>query len=362
MSFIWSIDTALPPYKHSQADILSFMQAQYTPEETDLQRLKLMYQRSGIEYRYSVLPDFNNDDESKLLFKSNLQPDVNTRLACYQSNAASIAEQAVHNCLHDLPEDTSKRFTHLITVSCTGMSAPGLDIELVKKLKLPTTINRTSVNFMGCYAMIHAFKQAHAICTASKDALVLIVSVELCTLHFQKQPTADNLTANAIFADGAAACIIAGDAYLNACNTPYFVLNDFYSELITNGEKDMAWHISSEGFLMTLSAYIPSLIEQHIETLFNHCLKGSLSLSEITLWAIHPGGRKILDVIQSQLNLPKQALQASYEVLRNYGNMSSATILFVLKKLLQSNQSGKAFGVAFGPGLTIESFLFEKHV
>jgi predicted naringenin-chalcone synthase len=107
MSFIWSIDTALPPYKHSQADILSFMQAQYTPEETDLQRLKLMYQRSGIEYRYSVLPDFNNDDESKLLFKSNLQPDVNTRLACYQSNAASIAEQAVHNCLHDLPEDTS---------------------------------------------------------------------------------------------------------------------------------------------------------------------------------------------------------------------------------------------------------------
>lgn len=362
MSFIWSIDTAMPKYKHSQSVIFSYMKSQYNPEVTDLQRLKLMYERSGIDYRYSVIPDFDVNQPKKELFKDGLQPDVTSRLSCYHAHATTLAEAAINNCLKSIPGENEQSFTHLITVSCTGMSAPGLDIELVKRLHLPSNINRTSVNFMGCYAMIHAFKQAHAICTANKNALVMIVSVELCTLHFQKNPSADNLTANAIFADGAAACVIAGDAYRDACKEPYFELIDFYSEIIPNGEKDMAWHISSEGFLMTLSAYIPSLIEQHIETLFNQCLRGKLTLDDIELWAIHPGGRKILDVIQSQLKLPKQALDASYEVLRNYGNMSSATILFVLKKLLQSNQTGKTFGVAFGPGLTMESFLFEKYV
>jgi predicted naringenin-chalcone synthase len=277
----------------------------------------------------------------------------------YHEFAAELAQKAILNCGIDLNMHPP---THLITVSCTGMSAPGLDLELVALLNLPPTIERTSINFMGCYAAVHAMKLGNAICKSDPNACVLIVSVELCTLHFQKTTDYDNLTANALFADGASACMMVGETKVTQFNSPKLEVESFYSEVKVEGKMDMAWQLSSTGFLMTLSAYIPQLIQQNIARLFQRALaKANRQQEDITLWAIHPGGRKILEAIISQLKLPDHTLNHSYDVLRNYGNMSSATILFVLKQILEDMElKGTGFGAAFGPGLTLETFIFTK--
>jgi predicted naringenin-chalcone synthase len=243
--------------------------------------------------------------------------------------------------------------THIITVSCTGMSAPGLDLQLMEALQLSNNVARTSINFMGCYAAVHGLKQAHAICESEPNANVLLVCVELCTLHFQKKSNYDNLTANAIFGDGAAAALICSKPKTDAA----IEIKDFYSEVNFVGKNDMAWELSSTGFLMTLSSYIPQLLGSNINSLIENALhKYNTKIEEIQNWAIHPGGRKILEVISQQLNLEEHQLESSYKVLKNHGNMSSPTILFVLADMLLSKK-GKTIGAAFGPGLTMETFI-----
>ncbi len=238
------------------------------------------------------------------------------------------------------------------------MAAPGLDVLLVKELGLPANIERTAVNYMGCYALFHAFKLANYICNSTPGSRVLIVSVELCTLHFQKAYSPDQVAANLLFGDGASACIICSDKPLDR---PYFSINQFYSELIEKGEKDMAWKISETGFLMTLSAYIPSLIEAGIGAITQKAMDQlSLQKTQVGHWAIHPGGRKILDQIRTELNLEPEDLWASYAALRDTGNLSSATLLFVLKKIISQpgyNENQPVFAAGFGPGLTVETML-----
>jgi predicted naringenin-chalcone synthase len=249
--------------------------------------------------------------------------------------------------------------THLITVSCTGMSAPGLDLQLLELLDLPRHTWRTSINFMGCYAAIHAMKMADAICQTSKQAKVLVVCTELCTLHFQREPTIDNIASSLLFADGSAAVVITGDDH----PLKGMYLNGFYSEVIPKGKKDMAWELSSTGFLMTLSSYIPDLLQEDFTIFTKRALaQAGLTQQDIAHWCIHPGGRKILEAIHKALSLYNGELQASYDILRNYGNMSSPSILFILKKigttlLHNHNKREHIFGAAFGPGLTMETFV-----
>jgi predicted naringenin-chalcone synthase len=236
------------------------------------------------------------------------------------------------------------------------MSAPGLDLELVDLLDLPNTIFRTSVNFMGCYAAIHALKSADAICRSYTGAKVLIVCTELCTLHFQREATPDNIMSSLLFGDGSAAILVTSDEHSAAG----IYLNSFYSEILPKGKKDMAWELSSSGFLMTLSGYIPDLIEEDFELLTERALKKSnLQRGDITHWCAHPGGKKILEAIDKSLHFTNGSLNDSYEVLKEYGNMSSPTILFVLQRIMKKLDYGKqnhVFGVAFGPGLTMETF------
>jgi predicted naringenin-chalcone synthase len=188
---------------------------------------------------------------------------------------------------------------------------------------------------------------------------VLIVCTELCTLHFQREPTIDNIASSLLFADGSAAALITADSH----PAKGLHLDSFYSEVIPKGKKDMAWELSSSGFLMTLSSYIPDLIEEDFEALTDRALQqNGLTKKDITQWCIHPGGKKILESIHKVVGLHNGELQASYDILRNYGNMSSPTILFVLKKMahaLLHGHSGKEtiFGAAFGPGLTMETFI-----
>lgn len=365
MSTIVSLGKAVPDFGIPQMTIFDFMEQVFDGTEEEKRKLRLLYQRSGISTRYSVLPDYNLAGEERAMYPPGKTlepfPTLEQRMDLYHQHAGILAEKAVKQCLEGLE---GLVITDLITVSCTGMSAPGLDLELMERLQLPKHTQRTSVNFMGCYAAVHALKIADAICKANAKACVLIVSVELCTLHFQKGKNYDNLTANAIFADGAAACVVVNDAIAAGISSPKMLLSGFYSEVHASGKKDMAWQLSSTGFLMTLSAYIPQLVESNIEGLVDNALaNANITRAQIDHWAIHPGGRKILEVVQNRLGIFKTELQHSYNILNNYGNMSSATIFFVLKELMDDEtKMGNIFGAAFGPGLTLETFIAKKHV
>ncbi len=355
---IVSIATAVPTYKHQQVSILHFMQTMYGLGEDDKRKLAFLYHQSHITTRYSCIADYGlpKEDWTFIPQVENADfPSVNVRMQRYQAAALPLSVDAINQCIDGII--TPDEITHLITVSCTGMSAPGLDLQVAEAMQLSPNIFRTSINFMGCYAAIHGLKLAKMICDSSttNKANVVVVCTELCTLHFQKQFTPDNAASSLLFADGSAAVLLSNTITTNKSIT----LQNFYSQIAYQGKKDMAWEISSTGFLMTLSGYIPQLIEHDIEVLVHNALQqNGLTKADITHWCIHPGGRKIVDVIAQKLKLETNAMQYSRQVLQDYGNMSSPTILFVLKAMMDKPMAvgSNIFGVAFGPGLTMETF------
>lgn len=355
MSKIISIGTAVPAYCHQQMDILRFMQTVYASSEAEKRKLRFLYQQSGIVQRYSVIADYSRAVEDWEFYPptENLEPfpSLEKRMVMYNRQAPLLSVDAISNCLEHAHDP--KKITHLITVSCTGMSAPGLDLQVVELLGLEKNISRTSVNFMGCYAAIHALKMANAICRADKGTNVLIVCTELCTLHFQRENTIDNITSSLLFADGSAAVLVSADEEQEG-----LTIDSFYSEVIPKGKRDMSWELSSNGFLMTLSGYIPDLIEEDFDIIVDHALqKDGTPKEEVSHWCIHPGGKRVLEAIHKSLGFTNGQLSQSYDVLKQFGNLSSATILFVLKEMLQEKREiRKMFGAAFGPGLTVETF------
>lgn len=361
MSKIVSIATAVPQYKHEQENILTFMQNVYAMNEVDKRKMKFLYHQSRINTRYSVLPDYGLPANDWVFYPAteNLEPfpDLELRMKWFNKAAPKLSVESIEKCIQD--KIKKEEITHLITVTCTGLSAPGLDLQVMEAMELPTHISRTSVNFMGCYAAIHALKLADAFCNADSNAKVVIVCTELCTLHFQKENSLDNIAASLLFGDGAAAVLVTHDDD----NHDGLRINDFYSEVAFKGKKDMSWQLSSSGFLMTLSGYIPDLIEEDFKCLTENALQhADYKKEDITHWCIHPGGKKILTAIENSITIPAEALKHSYNVLKDYGNMSSPTILFVLQEImkeLDSSETKKAniLGAAFGPGLTLETFI-----
>jgi predicted naringenin-chalcone synthase len=343
-------------------NIQQFMQRAYAMNEQENRKLRFLYHHSGIDYRYSVISDYSRPIHDWKFFPQteNLEPfpSLEQRMNWFNRYAAPLSVDAIRDCLDS--KHLQSTITHLITVSCTGMSAPGLDLQIMELMDFPKTIYRTSVNFMGCYAAIHALKLADAICKSDADAKVLVVCTELCTLHFQREPTHDNIASGLLFGDGAAAILVtSGDD-----DRKGFELVTFYSEVVTKGKKDMAWELSSSGFLMTLSSYIPELIEEDFDQFVSRALaKAGKQKSDIHHWCIHPGGKRILESIEKGLGLQPGNLHQSYKALKQFGNMSSATILFVLKSMAEdikhrkSDKPETALGAAFGPGLTMESFV-----
>lgn len=337
------------------------MQQVYAMNESDKRKMKFLYHQSGINTRYSVLPDYGLVANDWLFYPAteNLEPfpDLEMRMKWYNKTASPLSVGAIEKCIEG--KINKKSITHLITASCTGMSAPGLDLQILEAMDLPSNIFRTSVNFMGCYAAIHALKLADALCNENKDANIIIVCTELCTLHFQKQNSIDNIASSLLFGDGAAAVLVTHDSN----KQEGLQIKNFYSEVAFKGKQHMSWQLSSSGFLMQLSSYLPDLIEEDFGGLVQNALQNAcVNKSKISHWCIHPGGKKILSSIQKSIDIPGEALQQSYNILRDYGNMSSPTILFVLKEImdeLKNNKTQKAniFGAAFGPGLTMETFI-----
>ena len=368
-SYLGAIGTANPAHRIAQPQIAEFMARALQFGEDDTRKLRALYRVSGIEHRYSVLPDYGRALGEYTFFPNTPTlepfPSVGQRMAAYRREALPLALQAVRASLDQVPDVVVATITHLVTVSCTGMYAPGLDIELVQALGLRPDVRRTCVNFMGCYAAVNALKLADAFCRADANARVLVVSVELCTLHFQKSPQEDHLISNALFGDGAAAALVQALPLPNGA--PSLALEGFHCGLEPDGHDDMAWHINDFGFEMTLSSYVPKLIQRGIGKLTDGLLASlPVQLRDIRHFAIHPGGRKILETIETELGLTREDNRHAYRVLRNYGNMSSATVLFVLREVLAAatpaDHGAPVLSFAFGPGLTMEAMLLQLSV
>ncbi|MBK6267136.1 type III polyketide synthase [Marivirga sp. S37H4] len=359
MPYINLISTSNPATAIPQSQIAGFMEKAMRLNTEESRKLKAVFRMSGIKKRHTVIQDYlhNNDQEWTFypkLSETAIQPGTEQRMHLFEKFAMPLAEKAINPILNS---HTSDSFTHLITVSCTGMFAPGLDIQLIKKLGLNKDIERTSIQFMGCFAAFNALKSAYHICRSEPHSKVLILCVELCTLHFQSTFNEDNLLANTLFGDGAAAVVVSNDA----AGAPYSI-EGFQSVVDGDSEQEMAWHIGNLGFEMKLSSYVPDVIEKNIAWLSERLMKKfQLLLEDIDYYAIHPGGKRILAAVEKGLGLPKSVNDIANEVLENFGNMSSPTVLFVLDKLGERiNPGKKVLSFAFGPGLTMESMLLKS--
>jgi predicted naringenin-chalcone synthase len=357
MTVIESISTAVPEYRHSQEALCSFLETNLKMDEKAAQLLRRIASQSAIDGRYSVLPDFSQlpEEWSGLRKKDSVftAGGMAERMNLYFRHALPLSLKAVHGLEFD-----PKEISHLFAVSCTGMAAPGLDLMLCESLNLRPETHRSCIHFMGCYAAIHALKQADYICRAQANARVLIVCTELCTLHIRADLRPDNLASTLLFGDGAAAVLLRGED--KSGKKSLFRLRNFASVFLPSGRSEMAWHPDEEGFRMELGRFVPDLIGEGIPQLLQRAA-GTSGLP--AGWAIHPGGRKILDKVADGLAIDKSALASSYEILREFGNMSSPTVLFVLERefhrMAQNDTAGSVFAAAFGPGLTMESMVLE---
>ncbi len=354
MSFISHISTKTGDYSVSQLEMLNYLEKHYQ-DDFGARKYKALMRDKSIETKHSVLPDFQPDAKVFKLFKEYYQPTTEERMAVYKNEAlklsALVCEKTILNAKINISE-----ITHIIAISCTGMYAPGLEIDLMSALNLNQNTQRHAINFMGCYAAFHGFRLADMICKTNENAKVLMVTVELCSLHFNNKTNDDNLLSTYLFSDGAAACLVSTQKQVG----PAFEIFDYHSVLIPEGKKDMAWELTAHGFEMVLSREVPKHIESKIDEAANlFFTKNNLKTDEIKHFAIHPGGNSILKAFENGLGINNEQLKNSYEVLKTCGNMSSSTVLFVLEKYLENPDEGWVYSAAFGPGLSIENALLK---
>ncbi len=364
---IYAIGTAVPPNRISQQHHYSILESANGLSRLEKLTLKKIYSRSGISYRHSVLDEFAEDDRpGNMIFHPSGKYENTTvakRMELYEQHAARLGKHAAEKCFETLPSLKKEDITHIISFSCTGMYAPGLDIHLIEQLGLRRNIERTCINFMGCYAAINAMKTAYHIARSQPSAVILIAGVELCSLHYRKSSDTNQLVANALFSDGAAAAIISASHIGTNRHSINLQIEDFYAEYEQSASEEMIWRIGNTGFDLRLTPEVPVVVKHNIKKLADKLFtKTGLHQKNIDYYAIHPGGVKILEACEEALDITKQQNDVSYHVLNEYGNMSSVTILFVLEEYLEKlkGQTGKNLLVcAFGPGISMESLILQ---
>ena len=321
------------------------------------QRLfRRMVERSQIEHRWSSIRPLPLSSNSMLdedgFYARGAFPSTGQRMQRYEAEAPGLALRAARGLA--LSEAETRAVSHVIVTSCTGLSAPGLDLQIAEGLGLDPSVERTVVGFMGCYAAINALKLARHVVRSEPEAKVLVVSLELCTLHLQETSDLEQVLSFLVFGDGCAAALVTAEPQ-------GLSLDSFHAEVAGGSAEQITWKIRDLGFDMFLSGKVPASVGKALDEGRGRILPGGDS-SAIDLWAVHPGGRTVLDAVEAAFALPPKALAASREVLRNFGNMSSATVLFVLKSLLEDPQprGAKGCAMAFGPGLTAETMLFSQ--
>jgi len=361
MSFIHNISTANPPYSYHQ-DYAATCMKRWVKDRVLQRMVHHVYRNSGIIRRFSVLPDFQPDVLPSIFRElpdgTLSEPSTGKRNEIYQKAYPSLAVGAANAVFDKTLWLTRSDVTHVITVSCTGFCNPGPDLLVTQACGLSPSVQRYHIGFMGCYAAFPALRMANQFCLANPDAVVLIVCVELCSIHLQIKPTPDSLLANAIFADGAGAVLVSHRPMPSGHRC--FALEHFATRLIPDSETDMAWTIGDRGFDMTLSTYVPRIIGLNAQDLIRDVVTSSpFAFDDIRGWAVHPGGKAILHALETNMGWSAHdgPLALSHRVLRDYGNMSSATILFVLLAILEESDlpdQSLLGALAFGPGLTVE--------
>ena len=359
-----SISISVPPYKVLQSIAAEELTKRMGNRPAVSRMIEAASVHSGIESRYIVMPDASPNSENKFYSADGkyISPDTRRRMIEYEKWSKKLAQKAVAEIFTNNNFDPGN-INRLITISCTGFFAPGLDYFLIEEFNIPHSVKRTNIGFMGCAASLIGVNSVFEAMNSTKDnnTNTLVVSVELCSLHLQTEPTRDNILANMIFADGCAAALFS-NVKTNQSETKLEIINTA-SHLFDNSAEFMGWKIGNFGFEMTLSSELPKIILESAVPALEKILSGmNISVNEIRHWALHPGGRAILDSLQNGLSLSEEQMQHSRKVLKNYGNMSSASVLFVLKEILDSKivKHGEYLcAVAFGPGLTMEAVIFK---
>ncbi|MCE2812416.1 MAG: type III polyketide synthase [Planctomycetaceae bacterium] len=338
--------------------------------------LPKLYQKSGVRRRSSVLlgPDHLEPDLRQSFYTPPTEtapygPTTAQRMEVYAQHAGPLICKTSRLAI-DRAGITPSRITHLVTVSCTGFVAPGLDHALIQAHKLRETVQRVHVGFMGCHAMVNGLRVAQAICQADGDAVALVSSVELCSIHQQYSEDPEQIVANSLFSDGSASAIVV--PYRQALAMPQvdpsWRMVSSLSLKVPDSADLMTWKIGDHGFQMTLSSQVPMRIEGELRAPLETWL-GTLGVStkEIKQWVVHPGGPRILDAVEEAIGLGSESLSASRETLANYGNMSSPTIVFIMEEILRRSESeglprekGLWLVLGFGPGLHAEAILLER--
>ncbi len=349
-AYINRVATAVPPYDVHEG-FRHFAQSLFGDDRRAL-LFRRMADKSGIDHRYSFLQPSNRPEGDKIdadgFYVRGSFPDTAARMRRFERYAPGLAATAVERLQLGAARD---RVTHLLITCCTGFSAPGIDLELVERCKLPLTVERTMIGFMGCYAAINALKLARHIVRSEPAARVLVLNLELCSLHLQETTNLEQVLSFLLFGDGCAACLVSADPVGSA-------LDSFRAVLVPGTRDLITWNIGEFGFDMVLSGQVPGAIHDALQEHVGDILEGA-PVAAIDLWAVHPGGRTVLDAVERAFALTPAMLSASRDVLRRYGNMSSATVMFVLEKLLRAGGRGrKGCAMAFGPGLIAETMLF----
>ena len=338
--------------------------------------LPKLYQKSGVRRRSSVLlgPDHLEPDLRQSFYTPPTEtapygPTTAQRMEVYAQHAGPLISKTSQLAI-DRAGIAPSRITHLVTVSCTGFVAPGLDHALIQAHKLRETVQRVHVGFMGCHAMVNGLRVAQAICQSDPSAVVLVGSVELCSIHQQYSEDPEQIVANSLFSDGSASAIVV--PYRQALAMPQvdpsWRMVSSLSLKVPDSADLMTWKIGDHGFQMTLSSHVPKRIEEELRAPLETWL-GTLGVStkEIKQWVVHPGGPRILDAVEGAIGLGSESLSASRETLANYGNMSSPTIVFIMEEILRRSESeglprekGLWLVLGFGPGLHAEAILLER--
>lgn len=359
-----SIGTAVPPARLEQTETRDLFASQPGIDRLTKRLIGAAFDQSAIETRYAVIgrtgerSDVFADEQDVLR-----SPTTGERNAVYRSEAPPLFAAAARDAIARSGYEAAE-ITHVVTASCTGFFAPGPDFLLVKELGIPRTAERYHIGFMGCAAAFPALRAATRFSDAQPEAVVLVVCAELCSIHIRSSRDPEQIVASAVFGDGAAAAIVSSRE--PRASGALLEIGGFTTAITEEGEPDMDWTIGDAGFEMRLTAQVPRIIGREISGVVAAMLEeGADPLTEIDGWAVHPGGRSVLDRVQGGLGLPDAAMQHSRAVLRDYGNMSSATILFILQRMLEDDSLGdgaRAAGLCFGPGLTVETALFTRRV
>ncbi len=351
------IGTAVPGHDVHDA-FVRFVGGMIT-ERRDKALFKRMESRSGIAHRYSFFEPVENPDgfvaDKEGFYTPGAFPSTAKRMARFEATAPGLAMAALDALGLD---GERERITHLVVASCTGHLAPGIDQLIVKAAGLDPGVERTAVGFMGCYAAVNSLRLAHHFVRSEPGARVLVVNLELCSLHFQQTQDLERLLSMLLFGDGCSATLVTADE-------TGIALNDFRAATIEDSGEAITWRIGDQGFDMHLSGEVPGKIARALkhENERNDdagLLRGTRP-ADYDLWAVHAGGRTILDAVETGFELAADKLDWSRGVLRDFGNMSSATLMFVLDRIMRgTSQAADGFAVAFGPGLAAESFRFRR--